>query len=166
MGDVESITWHLDRDSRIGYVCIVKQVAIASVLILLALSAWGDIYEWETDLEAATEQAAEEEKHVFLYFAGSDWCGWCQRFKQEILDTRPFTEFSETHLVPVLIDFPREIEQSAEQEAYNRQLAERFGVQGFPTVYVLTPDEEIVLRSGYLEGGPANYVEHLRSGMQ
>ncbi len=143
-----------------------KRIAIASVLILLALSAWGDIYEWETDLEAATEQAAEEDKYVFLYFAGSDWCGWCQRLKQEILDTRPFKEFSEENLVPVLIDFPREIEQSAEQEAYNRQLAERFGVQGFPTVYLLTPDEEIVLRSGYLEGGPANYVEHLRNGMR
>ncbi|MFP4566589.1 MAG: thioredoxin family protein [Spirochaetaceae bacterium] len=143
-----------------------KRIATVLICFFLALSAWGDIYEWKTDLEAAGEQAAEEDKYIFLYFAGSDWCGWCRRFKQEILDTRPFEEFAEENLVPVLIDFPRQIEQSAEQEAYNRRLAERFGVQGFPTVYLLTPDEDTVLQSGYLEGGPAHYVEHLRSGMR
>jgi protein disulfide-isomerase len=143
-----------------------KRIAIASLFIFLALTAWGDIYGWETDLEAAKRQAAAEDKHIFLYFAGSDWCGWCQRFKQEILDTRPFREFTEENLVPVLIDFPREREQSAEQEAYNRQLAERYGVSGFPTVYVLSPEEEVVLRTGYRQGGPASYVSHLSEAMQ
>jgi protein disulfide-isomerase len=156
----------LDRASGIGYADPMKRIIIASLLALLALTAWGDIYEWETDLEAAQQQAAAEDKHVFLYFAGSDWCGWCQRLKQEILDTRPFREFSETHLVPVLIDFPREREQPAEQEAYNRRLAERFGVSGFPTVFVLTPQGEIVLKTGYRQGGPASYVSHLREAMQ
>jgi len=144
----------------------VRRVIIASFLLLIALAAWGDIYEWETDLEAAQQQAAEEDKYVFLYFAGSDWCGWCQRFKQEILDTRPFNEYSEANLVPVLIDFPRQREQSAEQEAYNRRLFEQYGVEGFPTVFLLSPGGETVLRTGYRQGGPANYVSHLQDAVQ
>lgn len=132
----------------------------------MALAAWGDIYEWETNLEAAQQQATAEDKHVFLYFAGSDWCGWCQRFKQEILDTRPFNEYSEANLVPVLIDFPRQREQSAEQQEYNRRLFEQYGVEGFPTVFLLTPDGETVLRTGYRQGGPANYVSHLQDALR
>ncbi|MGM0675105.1 MAG: thioredoxin family protein, partial [Spirochaetota bacterium] len=112
------------------------------------------------------EQAAEEDKHVLLYFAGSDWCGWCQRLKEEVLDTRAFREFAEDNLVPVLIDFPREREQSEEQQSYNQNLARDYEVEGFPTIFLLTADEEMVLKTGYREGGPADYVEHLRSAMR
>lgn len=155
----------VDRHTRKRYVLTVKRVTIVLILSLLALGAWGDIYEWETDLEAAREQAASEDKHVFLYFAGSDWCGWCQRLKTEVLDTRPFREFSADNLVPVLIDFPRELEQSEEQKRYNAQLAQRYEVSGFPTIFVLTPEEEVVLQTGYVRGGPANYVNHLRQAI-
>lgn len=143
-----------------------KRVAIVVVLALFSVSAWGDIYDWKTDLDAGLEQAAEEEKHVFLYFAGSDWCSWCQRLKSEVLDTRPFREFSEENLVPVLIDFPQDREQSQEQQAYNKNLAAEYEVEGFPTIFLLTPEEDIVLKTGYRRGGPAAYVDHLRSAMR
>ncbi|MFP3959884.1 MAG: thioredoxin family protein [Spirochaetaceae bacterium] len=143
--------------------------AFACVLFALLTAAIGlgqDIYDWETDLEAGLEQAAEKEKHVLLYFAGSDWCGWCIRLKDEVLETRRFREFSEQNLVPVLIDFPRTRRQPEEQQEYNRELAERYEVEGFPTIYLLTPEEEVVLETGYRQGGPTNYVEHLRQALE
>jgi protein disulfide-isomerase len=161
----ESTTGQLDRGTVIGYVEKMKRLAVILVLVFVSLTAWGDIYEWQTNLEAAKEQAAQQDKYLFLYFAGSDWCGWCQRLTEEVIETRPFREFARDNLVRVLIDFPREREISAEQEEYNRALAQEFGVEGFPTIFLLAPDGDVVLQTGYEPGGPANYVSHLRNAM-
>jgi protein disulfide-isomerase len=165
----------LDRPSGIGYVETMKRMAITVGFVRVfgfagaagfAQSDQTDIYDWETDLDVALDTAAEQDKHVFLYFAGSDWCGWCQRLKDEILDTRQFREFSAERLVPVLIDFPRERELPEEQQQYNRALAQQFEVSGFPTVYLVSPEREVIARTGYVRGGPANYVNQLRDAIR
>jgi thiol:disulfide interchange protein len=42
---------------------------------------------WNTDLSAALNQARSENKMVLLDFTGSDWCGWCIKFDQDVLST-------------------------------------------------------------------------------
>ncbi|MFW5728229.1 MAG: thioredoxin family protein [bacterium] len=144
-----------------------KRLALGALLAFLVVGAGSaaDVFDWTTDLDAALEQAAEEERAVFVYFAGTDWCGWCHRLMDEVLHTTPFQEYAEEALVPVLIDFPRDREQSAEERSANNDLAREYRITGFPRIVLLSPSEEVILETGYLPGGPANYIDQLRSAI-
>lgn len=140
-------------------------LCVVFVLVLLLTATAGalaaDIYSWETDLDSALARAAAENRVVFAYFAGSDWCGWCMRLKDEVLDSDLFADFSRRFVVPVLIDFPRELPQSEALAAANQRHAEHYRVQAFPTVLLLAPDGSVLYRTGYVAGGPGNYVTNL-----
>lgn len=118
---------------------------------------------WQTDWEAAKEQAATEKKTLLINFSGSDWCGWCIRLDQEVFDQETFRTEAEDKYVLVLLDFPRDKSgQSAELQKQNETLRERFGVSGFPTVYLAAADGTPFARTGYQPGGPETYLAHLR----
>ena len=133
----------------------------ATVPYLHAQQQDWSIYTWETSLEQALAQAAREDKQVLVFFAGSDWCSWCDRLMVEVIETDRFQSFLDTYVVPVLIDFPRNIPISAEQQEYNRELAVRFAVSGYPTVFILDSSGGMRLRTGYRQGGADSYITHL-----
>lgn len=114
---------------------------------------------WTTDLDAALARAKAEQRKVFLFFTGSDWCSWCQRLDGEILSKPEFVQYASTSLVLVVADFPREVAQSKELQAHNRRLVKRFKVDGFPTVVVLDADGKAIGRIGYREGGPKPFID-------
>ena len=117
---------------------------------------------WLTDFEAAKEVAASEGKPLLLDFTGSDWCIWCIRLKDEVFTREAFTEYAEAELVLVELDFPRGGSQSEELKAQNAALAEKYGIRGFPTILLLSPDGDLIGKTGYRKGGPEAYVEHLK----
>ncbi len=139
----------------------IKKVACIVAVTLTAVAVSADIYDWSTSIDDAVEQAAQENKSVFVYFAGSDWCGWCARFHAEVLDTRQFEEFLDRYLVPVLIDFPRTRPISDEKLAENRRLAAVHEVTGYPTVLIVDSTGSVVFRTGFREGGAVPYITHL-----
>ncbi|MFW5750209.1 MAG: thioredoxin family protein [Planctomycetota bacterium] len=116
---------------------------------------------WTTDLAAAKQQAAAENKDLLLDFTGSDWCGWCIKLDEEIFSTTAFREAVVEDFVPVEIDFPQEKEQSQEIKARNQKLQERYGVEGFPTIYLADAQGRPYARTGYQEGGAEAYIAHL-----
>ena len=145
-----------------------KKVALSLILVsalLIGCSKSGakDNLNWETNLETALQQAKQENKAVLVNFTGSDWCIWCQRLSNEVFSKNEFEKFADDNLILVKVDFPRNIEQSAETKMYNNQLAQRFGIEGFPTVLLFNSQGRLVLRTGYQEGGPEAYVNSLKS---
>ena len=52
----------------------------------------GGKIEWMTDVPAAQAKAKAENKLVLMDFTGSDWCGWCMKFKKEVYSTPEFAE--------------------------------------------------------------------------
>ncbi|HEX9252944.1 MAG TPA: thioredoxin family protein, partial [Ignavibacteriaceae bacterium] len=74
-----------------------------------------------------------------------------------------FKDYADENLILVRLDFPKDIEQSAETKMYNSQLAQRYNVQGFPTILLFNSQGRLVLQTGYQQGGPVNYVNHLKS---
>jgi protein disulfide-isomerase len=131
---------------------------IASLLAPLA----SDAASWLTDLPTAQAKAKAENKLVLVNFTGSDWCGWCIRLKNEILSKPEFETFANANLVLLEIDFPRRKAQSEALKQANQALAQKFGVQGFPTLVVLGSDGRRVGDLGYMEGGPKPFIEELR----
>jgi protein disulfide-isomerase len=145
-----------------------KKIALSLILlsaILIGCSKSGakDNLVWQDNLETALQKAKQENKAVLVNFTGSDWCIWCQRLSGEVFSQNEFKKFAEDNLILVKIDFPQKLEQSAETKMYNNQLAQRFGIQGFPTVLLFNSQGKMVLQTGYQEGGPVAYVNSLKS---
>jgi protein disulfide-isomerase len=140
-----------------------SMILLAAMLIGCSKAGANDNLAWEENLETALQKAKTENKAVLVNFTGSDWCVWCQRLSNEVFSKSEFKDYADDNLILVRLDFPRNIEQSAETKLYNNQLAQRYGVQGFPTVLLFSSQGKMVLQTGYQEGGPVSYVNHLKS---
>jgi protein disulfide-isomerase len=138
---------------------------LISVLLISCKSTGSDNLNWEERLETAIAKAQKENKFILVNFTGSDWCKWCQKLTNEVFAQKEFENFAKENLILVKIDFPKNIEQSMETKLYNNQLAKDFSVEGFPTIFILDMNGNVRLRTGYLPGGPSNYIFHLRRYM-
>ena len=119
---------------------------------------------WKTDYTAALAEASKENKMVLLDFTGSDWCGWCIKLQKDTFSKPEFKKFAQESLVLVELDFPRGKTQSDELKKQNEELAEKFGVQGFPTLVLLDPQGKEATRNvGYLQGGPEAFIQWIES---
>jgi len=114
---------------------------------------------WTTDYKAALEQAKADDRRVFLFFTGSDWCSWCKRLNKEILSTPEFQKFAGDKLVLVELDFPKAKSQSGAVKSQNAKLAQQFKIEGYPTVIVLDSTGKKVGELGYQQGGPGPFIE-------
>ena len=121
--------------------------------------AGGKGLAWLTDFEAAKKQAAAEKKPILMFFTGSDWCIWCQRLHEDVLDEDEFKDFSK-ELVLLELDFPQEKELPEALKKQNAELSERFGVDGYPCTVVLEPDGKTEL--GRLSGYSKDYIEKIQ----
>jgi thioredoxin-related protein len=110
---------------------------------------------WLTDYKKALETARTEKKAVLMDFTGSDWCVWCRKLKKEVFDTPQFAQYAKTHLVLLEIDPPQSKPQSDELRKQNAELQQRFGIEGFPTFIILTPEGKLLGNKSYLPGGTA-----------
>ncbi len=118
---------------------------------------------WLTNYTEALGKAKTEDRKVFLFFTGSDWCGWCMRLEREVLRMPEFTDFAAENMVLVKLDFPRRTRLPAAEAAQNQRLAKEYGVRGYPTVVVLDSNGKRVGEMGYQEGGPGPFIEQIRS---
>ena len=66
-------------------------------------------------------------------------------------------------MILVEIDFPKKKVQSEELKVQNKALAEKYSIRGFPTVLLLSPEAELIEKTGYLSGGAKAYVSHIQS---
>lgn len=141
-------------------------VALTGLLLLCGCgqsAAASDNGLWQTDYAAALKQAAAENKYVLVDFSGSDWCGWCMRLDREVFSQPGFQAYAKENLILVVLDFPRSKPQTDALKEQNNQLAEKYGIQGFPTVLILDPQGKVIERTGYQPGGAAAYVEMIKS---
>lgn len=103
--------------------------------------------EWTQDSDAGLALAAAEGLPIVANFTGSDWCYWCKLMDRRVFSTMAWRKWEgQKKAVLLWVDFPQDKARVPEaQHAKNRALAEKFGVRGYPTYYVLAPDGETVL---------------------
>ena len=132
-------------------------------LISIDMPAKDNKLVWNDNLEKAVAIAKKQNKAILINFSGSDWCKWCKRLDAEVFSQKEFINYAKKNLVLVKIDFPQYTQQSPEVQSYNRELAQMFRVQGFPTVVVIDKNQKLAAYTGYQEGGAGNYVKYLKS---
>lgn len=124
---------------------------------------------WAADFNTAKAEAAAQGKKIFLYFSGSDWCRPCIRLRETQINSDAFAEFAASAFVLVQADFPRlkKNRLSKERQAENDALAEKYNPEGtFPLIVILTPDGNVVGKTGYQEEAPEQFVQRIRRLMQ
>ena len=122
-----------------------------------------DVFKWETDFELAKQRAKDEKKDLLVDFTGTDWCSWCIKLKKEVFDQPAFQEYAKKNLIMVELDYPRKKVLPEKLKKQNAELAEKYEIQGYPTILLLNSKGREVARTGYQEGGPEKYIDHLKS---
>ena len=136
-----------------------KFIATIGIIGAILSSAQAEL-TWHTDFEEGKKAAAESGKTLLVDFTGSDWCHWCIKLKEEVFSQEAFASVSEDYVL-VELDFPQgEGLITPEQRAKNEEIAQKFSVQGFPSVILFDGDRAIA-RTGYQAGGPEAYLNHL-----
>ena len=137
---------------------LVRSFVLLAASCSFALAASG----WEENFEAAKATAAKEKKPILLDFTGSDWCGWCIKLDKEVFSKKEFKDYAKENLILVSLDFPHEARQSKKLKEQNEALSKKYNVEGFPTIILVDAEGKKLGETGYQEGGPAKYVEHLK----
>lgn len=146
--------------------------AAVGLALLVSAPAWADEpgtgdakteTVWYADFDKAAEQARKEKKDLLVDFTGSDWCGWCKKLDKEVFSQPEFLEAAHKQYVLVALDFPHadDVKAKVPNPARNEELQAKYGVRGFPTILLVTPDGDVFGQTGYQPGGAASYVEHL-----
>lgn len=119
---------------------------------------------WHKNLDQALAAAKEKGLLVFVEFTGSDWCAPCQKLDAEVYSKPEFLTAAAKEFVLVRLDYPRKKPLPVEEMEHNKQVAERFKVNSYPTALVLDADgKELVRHSGYKPGGPEVFLNFLKN---
>lgn len=118
--------------------------------------------KWYGTIEEAVQVASSENKQILVQFTGSDWCKWCIKLNNEVFYQDDFETYAKKNMVLVKLDFPRSVPQSDAVKEYNRSIATKYGVRGFPTILLMDKEGNVVLQTGYQPGGAKAYVDHIK----
>ena len=136
---------------------------LAVLLIAFSLNGFAQqkALVWHTDVNKAIELSVKTEKPLFMFFTGSDWCGWCKRLVKEVFIKPEFAAWATKNVILVELDFPRRTPISEDLKKQNRELGQMFGVRGYPSIWFVTPEVTAgkvnfnkLGSQGYVAGGP------------
>ena len=104
----------------------------------LSATAFGSALEgWSTDLDKALEKAKTENKALLVEFTGSDWCPPCIAMRKNVFSKKEFVDAASKNFILVELDFPKGDKELKEK---NQPFAEKYKIEGFPTVILLNSE--------------------------
>lgn len=123
-----------------------KYCGLALIFILLQSLAYADqdqgpAVAWLSFEKAQQQNGSKSNKYLIYFFTES--CGYCRMMDQKTFKNAEVAAYINSNYTPVRIDAYRE-----------PNIAQRFGVQGFPDLRFLSAQGEPIARwYGYVEAG-------------
>ncbi len=142
--------------------CLAMATLSAAALVSTAFAKAPE--GWHTDVDAGIALAKKEGKSVMLEFTGSDWCPPCIMMNKQVFSKDEFFKTASKDFILVHIDFPKADEKLKEK---NKPHAEKYEVEGFPTVILLDAEGkefDRFLASTYPDVKP--FLAHLKEALQ
>jgi protein disulfide-isomerase len=146
-----------------------KKIIILFSIVLFSINSFSqENQKWYTNIDEAIAISTKQQKPLFLFFTGSDWCGWCIKLQKEVFKTPEFTAWAKENAVLVELDYPRRTPQDEKIKQQNNDLQQAFGVRGYPTVWFVKPSTkdgktnfEQLGSTGYVAGGPTAWIDQV-----
>jgi len=121
---------------------------------------------WMVNIQEANVESSKTGKPIMANFTGSDWCGWCKKLRREVFDTPEFKAWAEKNVILLELDYPRSFQLPDDLKQQNAQLAQAFGVRGYPTIWFFTLSNndqgQFTINQlgsiGYVAGGPKAWI--------
>lgn len=136
------------------------------LIFVLSITNLTVAQNWQTNFEEAKKIAAEQDKNVIIVFSGSDWCAPCIKLDKNIWQSEAFKKEAVEKWILVKANFPRKKanELSKEQTNHNRNLAEKYNVDGsFPLVVVLDKNGKVLGKMGFKNVSPEEYIKMIHA---
>jgi thiol:disulfide interchange protein len=151
---IKTLTQPLPRNSAISS----WRFALTASTILIVAAALGagaagsaetrngvDFSSWLMGAEGmleATQRFDANPKPILVYFY-TDWCGYCRQFESELLTSKELQNYLDDEVLAVRIN--------PEQGAGNSQIGRRYGVGGYPALFVHSAESKVVSRIERME---------------
>lgn len=142
---------------------LVLSFMLSTSSIFADQSAHSSKINWLTNYNEAVNQSRNSGKPILLFFTGSDWCGWCHKLENEVLDTPEFADRVNDKYIFLLVDFPLKTPLEPALAAQNKELQQRFDVRGYPTIILLDDEQKQIGSTGYRPGGAKAYADYLEN---
>ncbi len=119
-----------------------KKIFSIIIISLITITAFTQEKEitWHTDMNEAINKSLQTEKPLFLFFTGSDWCGWCIKLQKAVFKKPEFKKWAKENVILVELDFPKRTKIDPKIQKQNRELARLFAVRGYPTIWMAVPE--------------------------
>lgn len=114
---------------------------------------------WSENFAQALAEAQNSGKVLLLAFMGAGWCPWSEKLEREILSEPAFLEPLRIDVQFVWLACP---EESKRYGSELKQLKEKYGVDEFPTLVVITPQQEEMFKVGYLPLSAKEFAARLK----
>lgn len=123
----------------------------------------GPSEDWFVNWDKALAEAKRTKKKLFVLSTGSDWCSWCIKLRENVLEKPQFIDFARKNLVLVYLDNPHREPLDPAQKAHNKLLVKVLQLSGgVPSTGIFTAQGR---RLGQVGGGGQTvgaYVARLR----
>ncbi len=116
-----------------------KIVLIALVALCGAFTAGAQTRFADLTLKKAVEQAAAEQKLVFVDLYAV-WCGPCQQMTRVVFPQKELGDYMNAHFVSVKYDIEKDLD--------GKELKRRYAVRSIPTYFVFDGEGRLVLTFG------------------
>ncbi|MDO6992607.1 thioredoxin family protein [Brachyspira innocens] len=130
-------------------------VVLITVLSVIACSKANAEIKWEKDLASAMKKAKEKNLPIMIDVY-TDWCTWCKE-----LDKNTYANKEVIDMAKKMVSVKLNPETSKE----GAEIAQRYGVQGFPTILFISADGFVLENiGGYVEG--EKFVPYMKNAIE
>ena len=115
-------------------------------------------FVWYRDVNEAGEKAKSLDRPILMVFTKSEGCPPCKELDDLILDDVAFKEYAQANLVLLRLDYAASHPLPEALAEQTQMLKETWGVQEFPMMVMVAPDQTELGRLGYKYLPPEAFV--------
>src|SRR5438874_7248420 len=113
----------------------------------------------DTDFARSVETARKTNRPLLLAFLGTDWSLKSLKLDREVFDQAAFADDSKYNFLLCKIHFYQTQERAPDLLVQNQQLPDKYHIEEFPTVVVLSAQGVELGRLGYIPGGVEKFAD-------